>query len=216
MPREPVRILVIDDHAVVRAGLATILNEQPDLRVVAQAANGDEALQSLRAQSVDVVLLDLTLGKESGWDVLRSMRRQASAPPVLGLSANGAAENAVQAMRSGAVGFLSKEMLADEVIRAVRRVAEGKRYISPDLADRLASLLIEGEDTLEPHERLTAREFDVMLRIARGQALTAIAEELHVSPKTVTTWRSRVLEKLGLENNADLTRYAVRCQLIAV
>ena len=204
------RVLIVDAHAVVRAGLRTILNEHPDLVVVAEAGTKAEALEALGAQPCDVVVVDLALPDGSGFDLLKAAQtRRASLPPVLILSSHRDDQYAIQALRHGAAGFLSKDMAADELAAAVRRVAAGGRYLSPEVAVRLAGTVLDGDSGLEPHERLTPRELEVFLRIAAGRSLVSIAEELHVSPKTVTSWRSRILEKLGLENNAALARYAL-------
>jgi len=209
------RVLIVDDHAVVRAGLRAILNEQKDLVVVAEAATKAEAVEALAAEPCDVAVVDLALPDGSGLDLLKATRdRRGGRPPVLIMSSHRDDEYAIQALRHGAAGFLSKDMAPEELAAAVRRVAAGGRYVSPEVAARLAGTVLDGEAGLEPHERLTPREFEVFLRIAAGRSLVSIAEELHVSPKTVTSWRSRILDKLGLDNNAALARYAQRRGLL--
>ena len=210
------RILVVDDHAIVRAGLRAILDAHADLEVVAEAGTAADALQLAQEQRFDAIVLDLGLPDRSGWDLLRMLRAlPEGAPPILILSSHREDEYAIQAMRHGAHGFLAKELAPEELVVAVRRVAAGERYVSASLAARLASSVLDGPSgSLDPHELLTPRELQVFLRIAAGRPLVAIGEELHVSPKTVTSWRSRILGKLGLENNADLVSYALRRGLI--
>lgn len=209
------RILIVDDHAVVRAGLMSLLNAQPDLEVVAAAGTVDEALAQIRTRQLDLVILDVSLPGKNGWDLLKSLRvSDGPQPPVLVLSAQREEEYAVQALRLGAAGYLSKDAAPEKLAVAVRRVLGGGRYISPEIAEHLAGALVTGESTLQPHERLAPREFQVLLMIAAGRALVDIANELSVSPKTVTSWRSRILEKLALETNADLIRYCLQRELI--
>jgi two-component system, NarL family, invasion response regulator UvrY len=207
-----VSVLVVDDHAVVRAGLKSILNEQSDISVVSEASSVDEAKHLIHTKKFQVVVLDVALGRESGWEVLRYVRSRTDRIGVLVLSAFREEQYAVQALRSGADGFLNKESAPDQLVFAVRRIANGHKYVSPDLADRLARNL--GEATIAPLDSLSEREFEVLRMIAAGQSLTVIAENLHVSPKTVTTYRARLLEKLELDNNAALTRFAIDHKLL--
>ena len=216
-PAHRQRIFVIDDHAVVRAGLIAILSSQADLTVAAEAGSVAEAgaVTAAGLQNFDVILLDIGLPDGSGWELLQSLRAHpGGAPPVLVLSSHREDEYAVQALRSGAAGFLSKESAPEALVAAVRRVANGGRYVSAEVAERLAGTVVDGNSALAPHERLTPREFTVFQRIATGRSLVAIGAELHVSPKTVTSWRARILDKLGLDNNAALTRYALAKGLI--
>lgn len=208
-------LLIVDDHAVVRVGLASLLNAQPDLEVTGAVGTVAEALAQLRNRAFDLVILDVGLPGKSGWDLLRSLHAIAGPhPPVLILSAQREDEYAVQALRLGAAGYLSKDAAADKLVGAVRRVLGGGRYISPEVADYLASALLAGEAALQPHERLAPREFQVLLLIAAGRSLVDIARELNVSPKTVTSWRARILDKLALANNADLVRYCLEHDLL--
>ena len=207
-----VSVLVVDDHAVVRAGLKSILNEQSDISVVSEAGSVDEAKYLIHTKKFQVVVLDVALGRESGWEVLRYVRSRTDRMGVLVLSAFREEQYAVQALRSGADGFLNKESAPDQLVFAVRRIANGHKYVSPDLADRLARNL--GEATIAPIDLLSEREFEVLRMIASGQSLTVIAENLHVSPKTITTYRARLLEKLELDNNAALTRFAIDHKLL--
>ena len=209
------QILIVDDHAVVRAGLMSLLNVQPDLEVVAAVGSVAEAQAQLRTRDFDLVILDVGLPEKSGWDLLKSLGASSEPhPPVLILSAQREEDYAVQALRLGAAGFLSKDAAPEKLAIAVRRVIGGGRYISPEVAEHIAGALLAGEATLQPHERLAPREFQVLLMIAAGRALVDIATELNVSPKTVTSWRSRILDKMALQSNADLTRYCLQRELI--
>lgn len=210
------RLLVVDDHELVRAGLRSVLDAQPDLVVAGEAGTAAEALRLASAQRYDAIVLDVSLPGQSGWEVLEALRGlPGGAPPVLMLSSHREQEFALQALRHGAQGYLPKDQPAGELLAALRLVIAGKRYVGAELAARLAeSVLDHADPSLEPHERLTPREFQVFLRIAEGRALVAIGEELHVSPKTVTSWRARILEKLDAKGNADLVAYALRKGLI--
>ena len=210
------QILIVDDHAVVRAGLTSLLNVQPDIEVVAAVGTVTEALAHIRTRMFELIILDVGLPGKSGWDLLKTLRTlDTPSPPVLILSAQREEDYAVQALRLGAAGYLSKDAAAENLVLAVRRILGGGRYISPEVAEHMAGALLSGESALQPHERLAPREFQVLLMIARGRALVDIARELNVSPKTVTSWRSRILEKLAVDSNADLVRYCLQRELIS-
>lgn len=209
---DKIKILIVDDHAVVREGLKSILHSAVNIDVEAEAGSVPEALAVLKDQTFDLVLLDLTLRDQSGMELLKVVKTKYPKLRVLILSAFGEDQYAVQALKAGADGYLNKESAAESLIAAVERVASGKKYVSPNLAEKLASSLI-GTDQL-PHEKLSDREFVVLRLIAAGNSLVAIADQLHVSTKTVTTYRSRVMEKTGFTNNADLTRYALEHGLL--
>jgi DNA-binding NarL/FixJ family response regulator len=213
--RRTLRLLVVDDHDLIRQGLRALLAADPSIEIAAEAATVREAEQHLRREQFDVIVLDVSLPDETGWDLLETIRASpAAATPVLILSSHDDQEYGMLALRSGAAGYLSKSEAASRIAVAIHRVAAGGRYISDAVAERLATLLVGGGPALSPHESLTPRELQVLLRLVRGRPLVEIADELHVSPKTVTTWRTRILEKLGATSNADLTRYAVRHRLI--
>jgi two-component system, NarL family, invasion response regulator UvrY len=209
------QILVVDDHAVVRTGLMTLLNAQPDFEVAAAVGTVAEALVQVRTRAFDLIILDVGLPAKNGWDLLKTLRTlDEPQPPVLILSAQREEEYAVQALRLGAAGYVSKNAAPENLVIAVRRVLGGGRYIGPEIAEHLAGALLTGDSTLQPHEQLAPREFQVLLMIAAGRALVDIASDLNVSPKTVTSWRARILEKLALQNNADLVRYCLQRDLI--
>lgn len=211
MPK--IRLLIVDDHVLVREGLKTILREAPELEVAAEANSVSEALDLIRTHSFDVVLLDLSLPGQSGMELLRPVKAKTPALPVLILSAQGEDQYGPQALKAGADGYINKDCAPEVLISAVRRVARGKKYVSFELADQLASCFTASGRPA--HEGLSNREFEVFNRLARGESLTEIASALHMSPKTVTTYRSRILQKTGLTSNAELTRYALKNGLLA-
>jgi two-component system, NarL family, invasion response regulator UvrY len=207
-----IAILIVDDHAVVREGLKSILSAAVNMEVVAEAGSVPEALALLKDMSFNVILLDLTLRDQSGMELLKIIQAKKLKVSVLILSSFGEDQYAVQALKAGAAGYLNKESAPEQLIAAVERVASGKKYVSPDLAEKLADSLA-GTSQL-PHEKLSDREFAVLRLIAAGGSLVAIANQMHLSTKTVTTYRSRIMEKTGLTTNADLTRYALEHGLL--
>ncbi|MGH7382551.1 MAG: response regulator [Candidatus Methylomirabilales bacterium] len=208
-----IKILVIDDHAIVRQGLKQILAETPDLVVTGEASSGVEALQKIRTGQWDVVVLDISLPDPSGLIVLQQIKNEYPELPVLVLTMHAEDQYAVRVLKAGAAGFLTKESAPDQLVSAIKRVASGGRYISPTLAEKLVSDL--GSDIRKPrHEVLSDREFQVLCMIAAGKTLTKIAEELGVSVKTVSTHRTRLLKKMRLKNNAEIVHYAIRNGLV--
>lgn len=208
-----IRIVVVDDHAVVRSGLKQILSDESDLQVVAEAANAAEMLHVLGVHACDVLILDLGLPGRSGLEVLPEVKELHRHLRVLILSMHAEDQFAIRALRAGASGYLSKESAPDELVRAVRKVYGGGRYISTALAELLALDLVEsGGRPL--HESLSSREFEVLLGIAGGKTISEIAQEQSLSVKTVSTYRTRVLEKLRLPSNAALVRYALTHRLV--
>jgi len=206
------RILLADDHAILRAGLRRILEDSPDLRVAGEAASGDETMLILAREPFDVLVLDVSMPGRTGLDILGDLTALYPGMPVLVLSAYPEEQYALRALRLGAMGYLTKASAPSELLIAVRRVLEGRRYVSVALAECLAQALAEGEQP-DPHERLSERERQVMLRLARGLSIKEIGAQLHISPKTASTYRARVLDKLGCDSNAALTRYVVENQL---
>jgi two-component system invasion response regulator UvrY len=208
-----IKVAIVDDHAIVRAGLRQFLAEQNGIEVVGEAANGGEALALVRAGNIDVLLMDISMPGPSGIDVLGSIRAHAPTLPVLILSAYPQEHYATNLLRQGASGYLNKECEPDEIATAVRTLARGKRYITAEVAELLADQL-HRDPNKAPHENLSEREFQVFLRLARGETITAIAETLSLSIKTVSTYRSRIMEKMALASNSDLTYYALKQKLI--
>jgi DNA-binding NarL/FixJ family response regulator len=208
-----VRVLVADDHAVVRQGLKQILADTFGMKVVAEAADGAAVLERLRGGGVDVVVLDLSMPGMSGVEVIKQIRREYPSVYVLVLSIHSEDQYAVRVMRAGASGYLTKESAPGELVAALRRVSEGHKYVSGSLAEKLAIGLERGADR-EPHETLSDREYEVLRRLASGQTVGQIAAELVLSPKTVSTFRSRLMRKMHMHNNAEVTRYAITHGLI--
>lgn len=211
--REVIRVLICDDHAIVRTGLRQILDEAPDMSVGGEAATGNEALQKLREIDCDVVLLDIAMPEKNGIDTLKQIKQVKPGLAVLVLSMYPEEQYAISLLRAGAAGYMTKESATDQLLAAIRKVAQGGKYISPTLAEILASEL--GGDTDKPlHENLSKREFQIFCKLAAGQTVSDIANEIFLSVKTVSTYRSRVLEKMRMKNNAELTYYAVKNGLI--
>jgi two-component system, NarL family, invasion response regulator UvrY len=202
------RILIADDHPLMRRGVRTLLEEAIPGMLAGEAEDFDGLIASLQSQPWDMVTMDLTMPGVSGLEGLVRIHRSYPQLPVLVLSMHSEEQYAVRALQAGAMGYLSKEHSFDELIQAVRQVAERRRYVSSRLAERLALELVEGVEKAV-HERLSQREYRVLCLIGRGSSVSEIAELLHLSVKTVSTYRTRVLEKMGMKGNADLMRYCI-------
>jgi two-component system invasion response regulator UvrY len=201
-----IRVLITDDHPIVRKGLKQIVACEADMNIT-EAGNGAEALRLIDTGAFDLVMLDLSMPGLSGLEVLNQIKTRYPQLPVLVLSAHPETEFAVRIFKAGASGYLNKHMAPEELVTAIRRVISGKKYIGPAVAEVLADSLTKDLD--EPHTSLSDREFQVMLLIAAGKTVSEIAEEVALSVKTVSTYRSRILEKMKLRNNAELMRYVV-------
>lgn len=201
------RILLGDDHAVVRQGLMKILSEDFRDATFGEAATGTQVLESASNQPWDLIVLDVSMPEGSGLDVLRDLRTRGSSCPVLVLSIHVCAWYAFRAFQTGAAGYLTKQSASEELVRAVRKVLTGRKYIPPSLAEELAASLSANAGDQPVHELLTGRERQVMCLIASGMALSEIARQLSLSPKTVSTYRTRLLEKLQMKTNVEVTRY---------
>jgi DNA-binding NarL/FixJ family response regulator len=208
-----IRVLIADDHAIVREGIGKVLSEAPDIEVVAQAASSQEALEQARATEPDVVLLDVTMPGRGGLETLKEIRRLLPAIRVLILSMHPEDQFAVRFLKDGAAGYVTKESASEQLIAAIRKVHRGGKYVSPALAEQLVASL-DPDHADRPHERLSDREFQVFHLLASGKTVGEIAAELYLSVKTISTYRARVLEKLGLKNNAQLMRYAFEAGLV--
>ena len=207
------KILIADDHAVVRRGLKQILSEERDVTVVGEAKNGHEALEMSRRLDWDVAVVDYAMPGRSGVELLKEIKRHHPKRPVLVLSMYPEEWHAVQVLRAGGAGYLSKETATEELMTAIRKVAKGGRYVSAGLAEKLASGLAP-DRARAPHETLSDREYRVLWLLASGKPISQIAQEMFLSPSTISTYRTRILRKLGLANNAQLVQYAVQHQLI--
>ncbi len=207
------RALIVDDHTITRAGLRRILSDPPQQIEVGEAANGAEALQLVTSQEWDIVMLDISLPDRSGLEVLKAIKKARPALPVLVLSMYPVDQYALRVLRAGGAGYLTKESAPDQLLEAVRRVTSGRRYITPEVAECIAQDW-NRNPVQSVHETLSDREFEVMRLIASGKSVGDIARDLSLSVKTVSTYRSRVLQKLHLRHNAELTYYAVTNNLI--
>ena len=207
------RILIADDHAVVRHGLKQILADEFKRAVFGEARNAQEALNRVWKGAWDVMILDITMPGRSGLEILGEIRRSAPGLPVLILSMHPENQFAVRVLKSGAAGYLTKDSAPEELVGAVRKILGGGRYVSAALAEKLASY-VAGNSHKPPQESLSDREFQVLRLIASGKIVSEIAAELSLSVKTISTYRSRILEKMGLRNNAELMRYAIQHQLV--
>lgn len=208
-----IRVILCDDHAVVRRGIRDTLSEAVDIQVVAEAGNYAEVREALRSHPCDVLVLDLNLPGRGGLEVLASMRESGSQIKVVMVSMFPEDQYAIRCLRAGAQGYLNKAGNPAELITAVRTVAQGRKYVTPEVAQMLVDNLAAPTNEA-PHNSLSERELQTLLKIASGKRLSDIAEELMLSPKTVSVYRSRVLEKLKLSNNAELTVYAIRNGLV--
>jgi len=207
------KIIIADDHPVFRRGLKQIIAETTDMVVAGEATNGWEVLSKVRTGDYDLVLLDISMPGKDGMDVLTQLKNERPALLVLMVSMHPEEQYAVRALKAGASGYLTKESAPDELIVAIRKVSTGGKYVSSALAERLAALLQEDAEAL-PHEALSSREYQVMCMIASGKTLKEIAGELSLSIKTISTYRSRILEKMKMRNNAELIHYAVKNRLV--
>jgi DNA-binding NarL/FixJ family response regulator len=207
------RILIIDDHEIVRDGLKRILNEQSDSNTFGEASTAPEAIRLVTEEGWDVVVLDLSLGDRSGLEVLKALKQIRPRLPVLILSMHSEEQYARRAFKAGAAGYITKDSPRAELVRAINKVAEGGRYVSHALAEELV-IDLERESDRPPHETLSDREFEVMRLIASGKTVGEIAAILSLSDSTISTYRGRILEKMGMRTNAELTHYAIQNKLV--
>ena len=210
-----IRTLIADDHPVVRTGIRKILSQSPDIEVCGEAATGQQALNMVGTMSLDVVLLDVTMPDGTGIDVLKSIKGERPDLPVLVVSMHAEDRYGRMVLRAGASGYITKDSASDHLVPAIRRVITGRKYISQTLEERLA-FEDEVDEERPLHDRLSDREHQVLNLIAEGRTVGEIAEQLKISPKTVSTYRTRILEKLRLDRNSELTRYALLNGLVTV
>jgi DNA-binding NarL/FixJ family response regulator len=213
MPMKKIKILIADDHPIVRAGFKQVISDMPDMLVADEASNGQEVLQLIGKKDYDLVLLDISMPGRSGLEILKDLKSEKPKLPVLILSIYPEEQYAIRALRAGASGYMTKASAPNELILAIRKISEGGKYISASLAEKLAYYL-DGDAAKPPHETLSDREYQVMLMIASGKTVTEIANELCLSVKTISTYRTHILEKMKMKNNAEITLYAVQNKLV--
>jgi two-component system invasion response regulator UvrY len=211
--KDNIKVLIADDHAIVREGLKQILADTPNIVVEGEAENGAGAVQLARGTDCQVLLLDISMPDRSGIEVLKQIRKEKPALSVLMLSMHREDQYAVRALKAGAAGYLNKQSAPAELVNAIRQVAAGRKYISPEVAQQLANQVSEDRDQVL-HETLSDREFQTLTMIASGMAVSEIAEELMLSVKTISMYRARLLAKMKLKHNAELTHYAIRHRLV--
>jgi len=208
-----IKVLIADDHAVVRQGLKQILAETSDMVAGGEATNTQEVIDKVRRENWDVLVLDITMPGRGGLDIIKELKHEKPRLPILILSMHSEDQFAVRALKAGASGYMSKESAPELLVKAIRKVYSGGKYISASLAEKLAFDL--GTDSERPpHEKLSDREFQVMCMIASGKTVKEIADRLSLSVKTISTYRARILEKMKMKTNAELTHYAIRNQLV--
>jgi len=215
MSKKPkIKVIIADDHAILRAGLKQILSETEDILVIAEAQNANEAIKLGSQPDADVLLLDISLPDRSGMEALKYIKRENSHIAVLMLSMHREDEYAIRALKSGAAGYLCKQSASSELVNAIQTVARGKKYITPEVAEILANQ-IGRDDEKAPHELLSDREYQTFIMIASGLSVTDVANKLSLSVKTVSMYRARLLEKMQLKHNAELTHYAFKHNLVS-
>ena len=210
---EPIRVLIADDHAILRRGLRDIIEETEDIRVVGEAESSAETLKNVRAQRCDVVLLDISMPDRNGIDTLGIIKKEHPGIAVLMLSTYPENQYAIRALRAGASGYLTKQSAPAQLVSAIRQVALGKKYVTPAVAEELALHLGQDADR-PPHELLSNREYQTMRLIAAGRTVSEIAQQLSLSVKTVSVYRARILQKLGVTSTAAIAHYAITNKLI--
>jgi len=211
-----IKVLIADDHAIVRHGLKQLIAETPDMTVAGEADSGLEALRMIRGGKLDVVLMDISMPGKNGIETLKQIRSEWPNLPVVILSMYPEDQYAVRLIKAGAAGYLTKESAPEQLVAALRAVARGKKFITPAVAELLANELGGGKDTAAaPHATLSDREDQILRLLASGKTVSEAAEQLSLSVKTISTYRTRVLEKMGMKNNAELTYYAIKNGLIA-
>jgi len=209
-----IKILICDDHAVVRQGLRQIAEDCNDINIAGEAESGEELIRLIDKDNIDVIVLDIAMDGIGGIEALKEIKFRKPELAVLMLSMHPEDQYAIRVLKAGASGYLTKKSAPDELVQAIRTVAKGKKYITASVSEKLVSNLNIDEDT-EPHETLSDREYQVFIKLAEGKTVGQVAKNLHISVKTVSTYKSRVLEKMGAGNVADLIRYALEQKLIS-
>lgn len=208
-----IKVIIADDHAFLREGIKKTIQDETDMKVIGEASNANEVLAIMKDSDADVAIIDISMPGKSGLDILKDLKAMKKKFKVLILSMHPEDRFAIRALKAGAVGYLTKESAPDELVKAIRTVLTGRKYVSKALAEKLVDLLSDDKDSL-PHEQLSDREYEVFIKISTGKKAVDIADELSISVHTVNTYRARILEKLGLNSNVELTQYAMHNKLI--
>ena len=207
-----INILIADDHLIVREGIKRIIDDTAGLHTAAEASNGQEALELIWKNKYDLILLDISMPGQNGLQTLKEIKKHDKDLPVLMLSMHAEQQYAMRAIKAGASGYLTKDTASTQLVNAIRKINDGRKYISPEVADLLATDLYHDNDK-EPYEYLSDREFEVLKMIAKGNSIKIIAKNLSISPKTVSTYRSLILQKLNLKTNSDIIHYVIDYKL---
>lgn len=208
-----IKVLIADDHTIVRHGLKQIVDAEPQMETIGEAKNGNEVLELARKVPIDIVVLDISMPGRNGLETLKDLKREFPSIGVIILSMHPKDQYAVRVLKAGASGYITKESAPEELVNAIKKAYRGEKYISPEVAELLADY-IERNKSESPHELLSDREYEVFCHIARGKNVTQISEELFLSVKTISTYRTRILEKTGMSTNAQITRYCIEHNLV--
>ena len=203
-----IEILLVDDHAIVREGLRRIIDDTPGITISAEASTGQDALNLIWKEKYDLVILDISMPGKNGLQTLKEIKKHDAKLPVLMLSMHAEKQYAMRAIKAGASGYLTKESASEQLVSAIRKIVDGRKYISPGVAELLVTDIYHDEDK-ERHEYLSDREFEIFKLIVRGDSAKTIAENLSISDKTVSTYRSRIMKKMNMKNTADIIHYAI-------
>lgn len=209
-----IKILIVDDHPIVRRGLKQILSDEGDMMVIGEATKGEDALKFIKEREWDIVVLDISLPGRNGLEVLKEMKQIHPQLPILILSIHPEDQYAIRALKAGASGYLTKNSVPQELVKAIRKVLGGRKYITPATADKIINNLDKNARD-QPHETLSNRELQVMIYVASGKTLREISKEMFLSPKTISTYRERILRKMQMKNNAQLIQYAITNKLLS-
>ena len=207
-----INILIVDDHLIVREGIKRIINDIPDMNIVAEASSGQEAIDFILENSYNLILLDISMPGQNGLQTLKLIKKHNKSIPVLMLSMHSEEQYAMRSIKAGASGYITKETAPNQLVTAIRKINDGRKFISKEVAELLVTELYHDEDK-DPHENLSDREFEILKMIALGKTIKTIAKELSISPKTVSTFRSRILKKLDMHNNSDIIHYVIDYKL---
>jgi len=208
-----IKIIIADDHIIIRAGIKQLLEGAHDMMVAGEASDGQKLIQEIQKNHYDVIVIDISMPGRNGIEIIKQIRASGDKTPILALSYYPEEQFAIRVLKAGACGYMNKDVQPEELVEAIYKVARGGTYVSPAIAEKLAMNINMTQDP-SPHEALTDREYEVFLKIAGGMTVSEIADEMFLSVKTVSTYRARILEKLNLKNNAEITYYAIRNNLI--